>query len=221
MRSSVPRRPLGDEVADRLRDAIFAGEFPPGTQLVEAELAAELDVSRGPIREAFARLEREGLVRTVLHKGAKVVTLTAADAEEIYTLRVALEQLAVTRAGERAAGVDFDGLRQLVNQMAKRVAAASTAELVALDMDFHDLVYRLADHQRLYDAWAAVRSQVRLFLLARSAANEKDYRSRLVDDHHQIVVALTARSPRRIELAEQHVRTAYESLMSTMERDHG
>jgi DNA-binding GntR family transcriptional regulator len=64
--SLVParRRGLADEVADRIRDAIFDGGYAPGSQLREVELAQVLGVSRGPVREALLRLEREGLVRS-------------------------------------------------------------------------------------------------------------------------------------------------------------
>src|SRR5215207_11434 len=81
------RRGLADEVADRIREAIFDGAFPPGAPLREVELAANLDVSRGPVREALVKLEREGLVQLRWHRGASVTTLSGADAEELYTLR--------------------------------------------------------------------------------------------------------------------------------------
>src|SRR4051812_32626927 len=88
------RRGLADEVADRIRDAIFGGAYRPGAQLREVELSAALDVSRGPVREALLRLEREGLVRSAWHRGATVTTLSAGDVAELYSLRGALEHLA-------------------------------------------------------------------------------------------------------------------------------
>ena len=89
------RRGLADEVADRIRDAIFSGAYAPGEQLREVELSEALDVSRGPVREALFRLEREGLVHTAWHRGATVTTLASEDVAEISSLRAALERLAV------------------------------------------------------------------------------------------------------------------------------
>src|SRR5688500_7190385 len=89
------RRGLADEVADSIREAVFSGFYAPGAQLREVELAQSLDVSRGPVREALLRLEGEGLVRSIWHRGATVTALSPDDVAEIDTLRGALEDLAV------------------------------------------------------------------------------------------------------------------------------
>ena len=112
------RRGLADEVADQIREAIFAGVYPPGAQLREVELAAALEVSRGPVREALLRLEGEGLVRNEWHRGAIVVRLSARDAVELNSLRGALERLAVEQVVEHASQQDLDALEKIVEQVA-------------------------------------------------------------------------------------------------------
>src|ERR1041385_3476192 len=102
------RRGLADEVADRIREAIFSGAYELGTQLREAELAAALEVSRGPVREALLRLEREGLVRSAWHRGATVMTLSPEDITELDSLRGALEKLAVELVITHATDDDLD-----------------------------------------------------------------------------------------------------------------
>src|SRR5262245_56805154 len=87
------KRSLADDVVDRLRDAIFRGRFKPGEPLREEQLAAMLDVSRGPVREALVQLEREGLVLVRRHRGATVARLSRGDLEDVYSLRLALERL--------------------------------------------------------------------------------------------------------------------------------
>src|SRR6266496_432912 len=72
------RRGLAEEVADRIRDAIFTGVYAPGAQLREVELAHALEVSRGPVREALLRLESEGLVHSAWHRGTTVTALSPA-----------------------------------------------------------------------------------------------------------------------------------------------
>src|SRR5690348_5191056 len=96
------KRSLADDVVDRLRDAIFHGSYKPGEPLREEQLAAMLDVSRGPVREALVQLEREGLVIVRRHRGATVARLSRVDVEDVYSLRLALERLA--RSEERRVG---------------------------------------------------------------------------------------------------------------------
>src|SRR6266571_1852144 len=87
-----PKRNLADAVTERMRDAILNGSFKPGQPLREEQLASMLDLSRGPVREALIRLEREGLVQVRRHRGAIVAQLSRTDVEEVYGLRLALER---------------------------------------------------------------------------------------------------------------------------------
>lgn len=210
------RRGLADEAADRIREAIFAGVFPPGSPVREVELAASLDVSRGSVREGLAALEREGLVRSAWHRGTRVIDLTARDAEEVYSVRAALEGL----AGRRAIGrVDLDVLGGLVDAMARRLAAgAPSDELLALDMEFHDAIYRAADNRRLLEAWHAVRSQVHLFQLTRIRLGYHHYRAVVVDEHREIVRLLDAGDAAEVtRFAEEHVHSAMRVLVGQLD----
>ncbi|MGH3907255.1 MAG: GntR family transcriptional regulator, partial [Pseudonocardiaceae bacterium] len=90
----VSRRSTAAIIADRLRDAITRGAFPPGAQLGEVELAGWLGVSRGPLREAMQRLVQEGLLRGERHRGLFVVELGIEDVRDIYAARLAVEQAA-------------------------------------------------------------------------------------------------------------------------------
>jgi DNA-binding GntR family transcriptional regulator len=209
------RRGLADEAADLIREAIFAGAFPPGSPVREVELAAALDVSRGSVREGLAVLAREGLVRSSWHRGARVIDLTARDAEEVYSVRAALEGL----AGRGAIGrVDLDALDGLVDAMARRLAAgAPSDELLALDMEFHDTIYRAAGNRRLLEAWRAVRSQVHLFQLTRIRLGHPGYRAVVVDEHREIVRLLQAGDAAEVtRTAEEHVHSAMRVLVGQL-----
>ncbi|MEA2513887.1 MAG: hypothetical protein QOJ59_3374, partial [Thermomicrobiales bacterium] len=91
-------RSLAVDIAERLRSAILDGHFGPGERLREEALARSMGVSRGPVREALARLEREGLLVIRRNRGAVVAQLSREDLDEVYTLRVAIERLAIQRA---------------------------------------------------------------------------------------------------------------------------
>jgi DNA-binding GntR family transcriptional regulator len=206
--SPARRRGLADEVADRIRDAIFGGVYAPGAQLREVELAGALDVSRGPVREALLRLEREGLVRSAWHRGATVTTLSAEDVAEIDSLRGALEQLAVEQVVARASDEDI----ALVEKAAARMQlVAGEHEMVHCDIAFHDAVYAAAHHRRLQDAWHAIRSQVHLFLLTRVGVSTEGYLKQVADEHRELAAALRSRDAQRaLELFASHRRHAFD-----------
>ena len=101
------RRVLMDDAVDSIREAILNGRLAPGARLIEDDLATMLNVSRGPIRQALARLQQEGLVIHEAHRGASVAQVSPADISEIYSLRTALERLAMECAARRAAPGDL------------------------------------------------------------------------------------------------------------------
>ncbi|MCP2255397.1 DNA-binding transcriptional regulator, GntR family [Prauserella aidingensis] len=181
------RRGLADEVADSVREAIFDGTYPPGAQLREVELSRALEVSRGPVREALLRLEREGLVRTAWHRGACVVELTPDDVVELDSLRGALEGLAVRLVADRA---DEHGLAEIDTAAEAMGRAADAHAMVRADIAFHDAVYRAAGHQRLREAWDAIRSQAHLFLLTRVGLDADV--THLPAEHRELAAALRA-----------------------------
>ncbi|MBY8848985.1 GntR family transcriptional regulator [Saccharothrix longispora] len=217
------RRGLAEESADRIRDAIFAGHFPPGAPLREVELAASLEVSRGSVREGLALLEREGLVRSAWHRGTTVVEVTAEDVEEVYTVRAALDRLAATTALRRATADELAALDRLVDAMADELADGGDGpRLLALDIAFHDAVYAAAGNRRLTRAWHAVRSQVRLFQLRRIALGHAHYRARVVAEHRELVALLRAGDAEALaRVAEEHVDSARRGLLAHLSRVDG
>ncbi|MEU9073924.1 GntR family transcriptional regulator [Kitasatospora sp. NPDC004745] len=218
------RRGLADEVADRVREAIFDGHFPPGSPLRETELADSLGVSRGAVREGIARLEREGLVRTGWHRPTTVVAATADDVEEVYRVRAALDRLAAVTAARRATPAQLDELDRLVESMAAALAdGAGVPHLLALDMAFHDQVYATAGNRRLTDAWQAVRSQVFLFQLQRVALARGQYRALVVDEHRELARLLRGGgAPEELDrLAGEHVDSARRSLLALLPGEAG
>ncbi len=173
------RRAMGDDAAERLRQAILSGELAPGQRLLEETLADTLRVSRGPVRNALAILEREGLVVKESHRGTFVARLARQDAEEVHTLRLALELLAAEWAIRNAQPEDIalaeDTVQKMVNCVAK---GCSEKEATDLDLRFHELMVRSTRHQRLIDTWLNLRSQIRIIMLSNMyavQANRTDF----------------------------------------------
>ncbi|MGD0472891.1 MAG: GntR family transcriptional regulator [Candidatus Velthaea sp.] len=206
------RRSLAEDVVDLLRAALVRGAFPPGQHLNEAGLAEKLGVSRGPIREAFAELEREGLLKLERHRGARVTRLSATDIEEIYELRSSLERLAIERATQRATQDDFAALAEVVAGMTHAVDGSDLHEVVTLDVRFHDLIYVAAHNSRLYLTWSTLRPQIETFLHSRSI-DTSDYLAKVVGEHTALLDAVRARSKSdAVRLIDSHIRTSYERL---------
>src|ERR671916_2913622 len=92
------RRTTSEEVASRLREEILRGDLEPGRRLRQGEVAERFGVSTTPVREAFALLQAQGLVRVDPHKGAIVFHPTAEDLRHLYEIREALEVLAIEKS---------------------------------------------------------------------------------------------------------------------------
>jgi DNA-binding GntR family transcriptional regulator len=217
------KRSLADDVVDRLRDAIFHGSFKPGEALREEQLAAMLDVSRGPVREALVQLEREGLVLVRRHRGATVARLSRSDLEDVYSLRLALERLAIQRAARYATDQDFAAMEAVLAAFDVALSRGpSEKEVAELDVRFHNLIYQAARHQRLYDCWANLKSQIYIFLLSRNVA-DPDFRDITVKSHAALLDAIRTRDEARATTEiEGHLRGAYDRVVrgySTAESD--
>lgn len=151
----LPQRPigLGNQVADELRRQIITQQLPTGSLLVEEKLAADFQVSRGPIRDAIKALTAEGLVMST-GRSASVLGLTASDIDELFTLRASLEQLALSSAFQDYAGELDELLKGALEEMGQAVAASDAAAFTHADVRFHSAFYTAAHHRRLSDVWS-------------------------------------------------------------------
>jgi DNA-binding GntR family transcriptional regulator len=142
--SVVRNRPrLVDSVAETLRDWIVTGRLQGGTQLLQIDLAEQLEVSRTPLREAFRILERDGLVRTSNNnRTVEVVTITHEDVQDMFRLRVATDGLAAKLAAERGMTAEQ---RTRAEKLLVELARTSKrpfdpAKRVRAHAEFHELI---------------------------------------------------------------------------------
>ncbi|WP_211228579.1 GntR family transcriptional regulator [Glycomyces tenuis] len=191
-------------VADRLREMITRGVLAPGERLKETELAESMSVSRGPVREAISILERDGLIELQRHRGARVITLTYDDIEEVYSLRLAIERLAMERCAARITAETLAAMDEVIARMKALTGPHESGDHVALDLEFHDLVYEAADHTRLRRSWELLRGQVSMFLNART--DREDFRSSAWSEHAELREVLAAGDPAAAATAiEKHI----------------
>lgn len=212
-------RSLGDDIAERLKAAILSGHFEPGERLGEERLAARMQVSRGPIREALVQLERQGIVVIKRNKGAFVAQLTREDLDELYTLRRSIERLALQRATELSNERDLFNMQKLVDEIAAHHRLGITEQVAAdLDLKFHDLIYQAARHRRLNETWQMMRPQIHILLLSRNVAHE-DFRDMVVGSHQDIVDAIRNRDEAgALAILEDHLAGSYGRVLQSLER---
>ncbi|MBT2483844.1 MULTISPECIES: GntR family transcriptional regulator [unclassified Microbacterium] len=144
---------LGAQVAQVLRQRIVRGDLAPGARLTEEALAEEFAVSRGPIRDALTQLSFEKLVEVQRPRGVYITGLTRDDVDQLYSLRGALEQLALSRAMRVEDDARWGAMAAAVTRMGEAADAGDHAAFVTADLEFHSEIYALADHPRLHGAW--------------------------------------------------------------------
>ena len=193
--------PLRMQVAERLRYAIVSGRLRPGTVLVETTLAAQLNVSRAPIREAIQDLENDGLVETVAYRGKRVKPLTVREVAETCEMRQRFEVMAVRRILDR--GVSIEALRGPCHAMDEAAAAGDREALVVADETFHRTLIQLSDHQLLAQLWTGLYLRIHQIMSLRND-REVDLAD-IAGAHPPIVDALEAGDVERaVRLVTEH-----------------
>lgn len=149
---TLPRvRPVSmrDAALNALRQALLRGRFAPGEALSEAALAAEMDVSRGPVREALVMLAQEGLVVHSQNYGFSVALFTEADRKEVVAVRYPLETLALELARQRIAPPDLHALEGLMAELVDSYRQGHLPECTEHDREFHRSIWRISGNSRL------------------------------------------------------------------------
>ncbi|MER9445638.1 GntR family transcriptional regulator [Mesorhizobium sp. M0340] len=170
----VHKRSTEAQAADRLREAIISGDIPLGARLTELLVSEQVGVSRGTIRTAFHQLVQEGLLVQVPYTGWTVMTLSANDAWELYTLRASLESLASRLVASRLkSDVRSEEIAKTLASTFTRLKVAcekGNKTLIAReDMHLHRTIVSLSHHGRLIDQYSRIEHQVRIYIRSSDA----------------------------------------------------
>jgi len=160
----LERSNLADGIAILLRQSIMTGELPPGTRLIEVELARQLGVSRGPLREAMRILETEGLLESSPGRGSSVTQFSEKDIREVYSLRAVLEQEAIRLAAMYSKDEDLNQLQIILDALFEAAEDGNLSKVTELDFQFHTQIWKMADHQLLMQVLQGITTQIRMFL---------------------------------------------------------
>ena len=186
----VEQLPLAQRAAASVREAILAGALAPGAQLVEADMAEQMKISRAPVREALRVLEEEGLVERIPYKGAFVTRLTQDDIRELYSLRSVIESYSARLAAGHASAESVAALESIVEEMMQAAEAGDLERVTELDLRFHRAVCELACHRLLLQVWHGLEQKIRLILAMRHRLHREIVD--IVEMHRPLLAAIRA-----------------------------
>jgi DNA-binding GntR family transcriptional regulator len=213
------RRPetLTTAVAQYIKDAIVQGEFAPGSRLPEVALAAQLETSRGTVREALRTLADGGLIQIIPRRGVFVSQLSVRTTWEITSLRALLEPYA-SRLALAASGADPAMQRDVLSAFEALKAVVHSGDPVAVadaDVAFHRAVFARCGHEMLLSQLETLQSLSRRIVLTNQISSSDA--PTLVAQHAPIAEAVELRDPELLEAAVRaHVIEAGELLMTRM-----
>jgi phosphonate utilization transcriptional regulator len=150
-------------VQQEIERAILAGEYAPGSKLIEATLAEKMGVSRGPVREAFRMLDEAGLVRTEKNRGVFVRDIPIDEAVEIFDLRAAMDELVGRQLAEHILPAQLKEVRALVDSMEKAVKAEDAYNYHLLNLKFHDRLVEMTGNRKLTAIYRKLIKELSLF----------------------------------------------------------
>ena len=184
---------LARQIADQLRRDILRGRLPPGASIKERDNAAEMGVSRTPMREAIRMLAQEGLVELrparspiVAQPGIKTV------ADQSIVL-ISLEKLSAELACAEASDAEIARVSDIVDHMAEHFDTTDPLDMFEIDMTFHMTIAEISQNEALFEAHGALLR--RLWRARYLSAVMKRNRDRVIDQHTAILSALRARDP--------------------------
>lgn len=202
-------------VLDRLKRAITVNELPPGTRLIQTQLADRLGVSRMPVRDAISDLVAEGLAEPLPGGGAVVTALSVADMRAVYAVREPLELEAV-RLVASSSDPDLTVIEEIIERHHPFLASGDPQRLLDLDRDFHWAIYRATDNRFLLSALTPVWSQISRIMFA--VLKVPSYSQTVWREHEAIAEAIKAGdADRAVMLTHQHITNGADRLIGTFE----
>lgn len=213
----IDNKPLRERVADILRTSILRAELKPGDPIVETALAAELGVSRAPLREALQILSKEGLIEIIPYHKTTVRTLHRRDIEELYSLRSVLESFAARQIIQLGFESSVARLTEIQAAMVHAADNSMLDEVSKLDHAFHNTIINESQHNLLTSTWSSISQRVHQVLALRDM-HRTDI-GQMVRSHQPIIDAIATNDETLAErLIHEHIATASEFIVEVWDQ---
>jgi DNA-binding GntR family transcriptional regulator len=208
---------LTDRVYKKLRTEIITGKIPGGSRLVESTLAAEMDVSRTPVREALHKMAMEGLLYSIPRAGYIVEEMSDHDVRDLFTTRTAIEQLAGRWAVTHITPDELHRLETNLKLTDEVIAAGMMDKLSELDIEFHETIYKATRSKSLY---RICKNLSDYSLKYRIVLSQPPHLARMTRRHHfRIFEAFLTKDPDQVDEAiRQHMEQAQTHIMELLEQ---
>ena len=202
-----------NNVYTSIEDKIISGEYRAGEQITEMRLSGELGVSRTPVREALAMLEKDGLVELIPNKGAVVRGISQSDLIDIYAIRKRLEGLCAELCAERISDKGKKELSDIVELSEFYLSKKDSEKLSALDSRFHACIYENCGSRMLGKILSDLHRVIGAY--RRRSLDNPDRVGRSVAEHREIFEAIASKDAARAEeLMSAHIGAALTNLLS-------
>lgn len=203
---------LDSKVFRQLEDDILNGKYKEGDAVTEQRISNELGVSRTPVREAFHRLEKEGLIKLVPNKGAIVIGVSVDDLVDIYKIRIRLEGLATRMAAENITESDRERLIETVELTDFYISKNDTEKIKNLDSNFHDIIYSASGSRMIYRTLSDLHRSIKRYRKISLTVPNRLPKS--IEEHKKILEAILATDAKAADkLASSHVERALVNVM--------
>jgi DNA-binding GntR family transcriptional regulator len=207
-----------DSIMNKLLDVISSGQYAPGQRISESELARQLGVSRGPVREALGRLEGR-LVERRLNLGVRLIELGRDRVEELFLVREALEGMAARLATESITNKELDGLYHLLERHQEAIGHNTKAGYMqgVGDDDFH---FAIVSASRYPTIRRVLMDEIyfQLRMHRRRSGTQPGRAAAALEEHRAVVDAIAGRNPDRAEEAMRlHLRNARYSALGALD----
>jgi DNA-binding GntR family transcriptional regulator len=212
----VQRSALSDDVYGTVRDHILRGRLKPDHRIVEERLAAQLGVSRAPLREAIWQLKADGLI-VGSGRSTRVVALSQRDIRELHLLRATLETTLYQSAALVISDDEVAALERVIRKMEMVASSDQSSEKIAqLDLEFHRLLCEVPDLPRVRAVWEDEHILFRLWL--NLVAEAHDDPAVIAGHHRTLLAAVTSGDPARIAVETSNHIYGITSALSTERR---
>jgi DNA-binding GntR family transcriptional regulator len=213
-----------DRALDYVKTQVLTGAFPGGEMISEGEVANALGMSRTPVREAFLRLEAEGLLRLYPQRGALVVPVSSDEARAVIEARLLLEQFAAAKviaSGPAACTAVFERLSAEMQRQRDAAAAANWHDFVQADRTYHEVTLEESGNVILSDFHSSLRDR-QMRMTGESLIHDKQRMANILDEHRRIAEALRDGDLQRtLEAVQTHLAGTLRSLGLAVEPRFG
>jgi DNA-binding GntR family transcriptional regulator len=201
---TIQRKTLHTEIVDHLRDMIVSGELGPGQKLPEKDLCARFDISRTPLREALKALAAEGMIELLPQRGARVVTITDEELQELFPIIASIEALAGELACDLITEAQLAAITAMHEEMIIAYRELRRLDYSRLNRAIHFAIFEAAGNASLLTLYRNLELRIRNIrhTVQQLPADWKE----AVGDHEKILKALTARDRTQLgKVMRRHV----------------